>query len=120
MALYKGFYNRHPLKGTKITLLFLNIIGLPPLSGFYTKFLVLDLLLHSFMFTTIILKIVLSLVSSYYYLNCTIQAMVHPTTEDHLASSVNWYSQSLPLKVLFTLIVFIPLHLFELIHLILF
>jgi len=65
---FRGFSYKSPLYSFFITLSLFSFIGLPPLSGFFSKFLILTVLARSDFFSIIAIALLSNAISSFYYL----------------------------------------------------
>nr|YP_010584269.1 NADH dehydrogenase subunit 2 [Paracanthobdella livanowi]UZT67758.1 NADH dehydrogenase subunit 2 [Paracanthobdella livanowi] len=100
-----------PLKLTKITghalimymLTILSLAGMPPMSGFTPKLMVI-LSIINMEFTLTMMMMIISIVSLYFYLNLTINFLIyHLTNNSKLLNYFNYW------KMLLTMFLFTPL-----------
>lgn len=66
---YRGLSRRSPLLGAGLFLAFLSLAGVPPLAGFFSKFLILLAAARSQLFWLVFLGAVNVAISLFYYLN---------------------------------------------------
>lgn len=65
---FAGLYRRNPWAALLLTLMLLSLAGLPPLVGFWAKYMVLQSMIGSGLLTLAIFAVVMSLIAAYYYL----------------------------------------------------
>ncbi|MBI2167800.1 MAG: NADH-quinone oxidoreductase subunit N [Candidatus Omnitrophica bacterium] len=86
---YRGLYQRSPVLAAGLFLAFLSLAGVPPLGGFFAKFLVLLAAAKSHLFWLVFLGAVNVAVSLYYYLNVIrLVYFEKPVTESPVALSL--------------------------------
>jgi NADH-quinone oxidoreductase subunit N len=64
---FNGLYRRQPLLALTMTIALMSLAGIPPLSGFFGKYMVLSSALSQGYVGIVILAVVMSLVGVYYY-----------------------------------------------------
>jgi NADH-quinone oxidoreductase subunit N len=62
------FFNRNAVLAVTFSILLLSLAGIPPLSGFYSKLLVMMSLVYQSQYTIALLTAILSCIASYYYI----------------------------------------------------
>jgi NADH-quinone oxidoreductase subunit N len=67
IANFNGLYRRQPLLALTMTVALMSLAGIPPLSGFFAKYMVLSTALSQGYVGIVILAVVMSLVGVYYY-----------------------------------------------------
>lgn len=65
---FKGLAVREPLIAFMMMLILLSLTGIPPLAGFYAKFLVLDALVNAGYVELAVIALIFSVIGAYYYL----------------------------------------------------
>jgi NADH-quinone oxidoreductase subunit N len=68
IADFKGLAVREPLIAFMMMLVLLSLTGIPPLAGFYAKFLVLDALVNAGYVSLAAIALMFSVIGAYYYL----------------------------------------------------
>lgn len=84
---YKGFARRNPFAGFIMIIALLSLAGVPPLSGFFGKYLIFSSVITE-QPILVIIALVNSGIAIYYYLKL-IRIALEPTDESHAALSVN-------------------------------
>ncbi len=64
---FKGLNSKRPLLAFTMTVAMMSLAGIPPLSGFFAKYMVLASALSQGYVTVVILAVIMSLVGVYYY-----------------------------------------------------
>lgn len=86
---YRGLHRRSPVLAAGIFLAFLSLAGVPPLAGFFAKFLILLAAAKSQLFGMVFLGAVNVAISLYYYLNVIrLVYFEKPVTESPVAVSL--------------------------------
>lgn len=84
---FKGLAQRSPLLGFSMMIFLLSLAGIPPLIGFFSKFILFKMAIERGFITLTVIAVLTSAVSAYYYLGVINQIYFRPST------------QSLPLRV---------------------
>ena len=71
---FKGLAVREPVVAFMMMLILLSLTGIPPLAGFYAKFLVLDALVNAGYIGLAVVALIFSVIGAYYYL-CIIKTI---------------------------------------------
>jgi NADH-quinone oxidoreductase subunit N len=90
---YRGLWKRSPFLALAMTLALLSLAGVPPLSGFFGKFLVLSSVLESGLVVLAVVGALGVAVSMYFYLLWIREILVHdpdPVNEDVLVRVGPW------------------------------
>jgi len=69
---FTGLGRRHPYLGAIMTWFMISLAGIPPTAGFAAKFLLFKAALGQFEVTLVVLAVVNSLISVYYYLRIVV------------------------------------------------
>jgi NADH-quinone oxidoreductase subunit N len=62
------FFNRNAVLGITFSILLLSLAGIPPLSGFYSKLLIMLSLIYQAQYLVALLTAIVSCVACYYYI----------------------------------------------------
>lgn len=95
---FNGLYKRNPLLAIALTIALLSLAGIPPLAGFFAKYLVFIQAIGQGMISLTILAIVTSLIGAYYYFRVIIAMYLQEPSGDQITVS---FSQ----KALITLLI---------------
>ena len=77
----KGLSKSNPLLAVLFTIIMLSMAGIPPLSGFFAKYMVLSIAINQGYLGISLLAILTSLVGIYYYFKVIAAVYATPTTE---------------------------------------
>lgn len=64
-----GLATNHPYIAFAIAVIMFSMAGVPPLAGFFAKFVVLQALIANSLYVTAIIFVIASIIAAYYYLN---------------------------------------------------
>ena len=78
MSAYDGLSQRSPLLAASLFVALLSLAGVPPLSGFFAKFLVLSSAVEKGLVWLAVLGAVNVVISLYYYLTLVKRMYIHP------------------------------------------
>ena len=70
---YAGMYRRSPLMALGLTLCLISLTGIPPTAGFIAKFYIFDTAVQSDLVWLVIIAVLNSVVSAYYYVRVVLQ-----------------------------------------------
>ncbi len=91
----KGLNRSHPWFAFLIMLLMFSLAGVPPLVGFYAKFVVLDAMIKAGLTPFAIIAVILSVVGAFYYLRI-IKVMYFDTSD---AQALPQFTPNKPMRV---------------------
>jgi len=77
----RGLFYRKPLAGTAMGLSIISLLGLPPLAGFWGKYLVFQEAAQAGYWALVVLALVTSAVSAYYYLKTFFLLFAKPSEQ---------------------------------------
>ncbi len=78
---YRGLSRRHPVLAAIFALSLLSLTGIPLTAGFIAKFLIFAAAIHSGLWVLVLVGVVSSGISAFYYLRVLIALYTHPETE---------------------------------------
>ncbi len=78
---FNGLAKRNPLMALGITVSMLSLAGIPPLAGFFGKYYVFTAALEAGRYKLVILAVIASLISVYYYFKIIIAAYYHKSNK---------------------------------------
>jgi NADH-quinone oxidoreductase subunit N len=81
IATFQGLFRRNALLGVAMTVSLLSLAGIPPLAGFFAKYLVFGAAIESGYIFYVILGVITSIIAVYYYFGI-IKAIFSPTPTD--------------------------------------
>jgi NADH-quinone oxidoreductase subunit N len=84
LSSFKGFARKHPFAGLIMILALLSLAGVPPLAGFFGKYLVFASVISDYP-VLVILALVNSGIAIYYYVRLIVEAV---STEDNVDSDI--------------------------------
>jgi len=64
-----GLATNHPYMAFAIAVIMFSMAGVPPLAGFFAKFVVLQSLVANSLYITAVIFVIASIIAAYYYLN---------------------------------------------------
>lgn len=76
---FKGLFKRNTFLGLSITVAMLSLAGIPPLAGFFAKYMVFALALENGQVGLVVLAVVTSLIGVYYYFKVIIAVFGTPS-----------------------------------------
>lgn len=86
---FNGLFKRNPLLAVGLTIALLSLAGIPPLAGFFAKYLVFIQAIERGMISLTILAIVTSLMGAYYYFRVIIAMFLQEPAGDTLTVSAS-------------------------------
>jgi NADH-quinone oxidoreductase subunit N len=87
---FKGLAKSHPFSAAILSISFLSMAGIPPLAGFFGKYFVIQSLIQTYTWLTIVM-ILTSVVGMYYYLK-VIMTMYSPSDKSiQIEESNRWF-----------------------------
>lgn len=86
---FNGLYKRSPFLAVALTIALLSLAGIPPLAGFFAKYMVFVQALSKEMLSLTILAIVTSLIGAYYYFKVIIAMYLQESSEGNLPVSAS-------------------------------
>jgi NADH-quinone oxidoreductase subunit N len=86
---FNGLFKRSPLVAVGLTIALLSLAGIPPLPGFFGKYLVFALAINNGMVPFVILAIIMSLIGVYYYFKVIIAMYFKDATGEVVAVSAS-------------------------------
>lgn len=90
----KGLNKRHPWLALMMLLVMFSMAGVPPLAGFFIKFLVLKALVDAHMVWVAVLGLVFAVIGAYYYIRI-VKVMYFDAPENTTALTFSKYSTAL-------------------------
>jgi NADH-quinone oxidoreductase subunit N len=78
---FQGLFRRNALLGVAMTISLLSLAGIPPLAGFFAKYLVFGAAIDAGYIVYVLLGVITSLIAVYYYFGI-IKAIFSPTATD--------------------------------------
>ena len=85
---YSGMGKRAPLLALGLTLCLISLTGLPPAAGFMSKFYIFSAAIHHNLLWLVIIAVINSVVSAYYYLRVVkVMWLGEPVSEEKVPSS---------------------------------
>jgi len=72
LSSFNGLAKRSPLTAAALTFAMLSFAGIPPLAGFFGKYFIFSAAIQSGHFTLVVLAVIASVISLYYYLGLII------------------------------------------------
>ena len=78
---FNGLFKRSPFLAVALTIALLSLAGIPPLAGFFGKYMVFVQALNKEMLSLTILAIVTSLIGAYYYFKVIIAMFLQEPAE---------------------------------------
>jgi NADH-quinone oxidoreductase subunit N len=85
---FNGLFKRSPFLAVALTIALLSLAGIPPLAGFFGKYMVFVQALDKGMLSLTILGIVTSLIGAYYYFKVIIAMFLQEPAGDAVAVSI--------------------------------
>ncbi len=79
---YKGIGFRYPWIGATLAVFLFSLAGFPPTGGFLAKFYIFSSAVHGGFLWLVIIGVLASLISVYYYLRIVVTMYMHPATQD--------------------------------------
>ncbi|MGE5693221.1 MAG: NADH-quinone oxidoreductase subunit N [Candidatus Zixiibacteriota bacterium] len=98
---YRGLANRNPYLAAAMTIFMLSLTGIPPTAGFMGKLYIFSAAVSANQIPLVVIAVLNSLVSVYYYLGIVVAMYMHPSP----ASEKNQSFYSAPLLVVLVLTV---------------
>jgi NADH-quinone oxidoreductase subunit N len=86
---FNGLFKRSPLLSVALTLALLSLAGIPPLAGFFGKYMVFVQSIGAGLVSLTILAIITSLIGAYYYFKVIIAMFLQEPAGDTLSISVS-------------------------------
>lgn len=86
---FNGLFKRNPFLAVSLTIALLSLAGIPPLAGFFGKYLVFVQALERGMVSLTILAIVTSLIGAYYYFKVIIAMFLQEPASGELEVSIS-------------------------------
>jgi NADH-quinone oxidoreductase subunit N len=86
---FNGLFKRNPFLAVALTIALLSLAGIPPLAGFFGKYMVFVQALNKEMLSLTILAIVTSLIGAYYYFKVIIAMFLHEPAGDTISVPVS-------------------------------
>jgi NADH-quinone oxidoreductase subunit N len=106
----QGLYKTNPYLAFLLSFSLLNIAGIPPLCGFFAKYIIIKNLMLQANFYIPIIIVVTSAIGLFYYLKI-IKNIYFNTPQQNLESSYHSFKTSLPMKVyIITMFLFVLLY----------
>ncbi len=68
LSIFQGLAKAHPMMAFSISVLLLSMAGFPPLAGFLAKFYIIVAAMNSGLYFIVVVSLVVSVISTYYYL----------------------------------------------------
>ncbi len=102
IADYRGLSNRHPYLAAAMTIFMLSLTGIPPTAGFTGKLYIFSTAVAAGQIPLVIIAVLNSLISVYYYLGVVVAMYMHPAP----ATEKNEEFYTLPLVLVLTITVF--------------
>ncbi len=88
LTAFKGIGLSNPLLGVTMTLALLSLTGIPPMAGFMAKYFVFRLAIQNGLVWLVILAVIGSAISIYYYFRPIIYLYFHPRSETVIALDI--------------------------------
>ncbi|MCK4858625.1 MAG: NADH-quinone oxidoreductase subunit N [candidate division Zixibacteria bacterium] len=104
---YAGLARLNPIVGVVLTLFLISLAGFPPTAGFIAKFVLFKAALAQGFYIIVVIAVLNSLVSVYYYLRVVVKMFMHEPAEQAKALP-------LPAPLLMTALIFAVIALFAL------
>jgi NADH-quinone oxidoreductase subunit N len=79
IADYRGLANRHPYLAAAMTIFMLSLTGIPPTAGFTGKLYIFSAAVAAGQVPLVVIAVLNSLVSVYYYLGIVVAMYMHPS-----------------------------------------
>ena len=86
---FNGLFKRNPFLAVALTTALLSLAGIPPLAGFFGKYMVFVQAIEHDMLSLTILAIVTSLMGAYYYFKVIIAMFLHEPSGDTISVPVS-------------------------------
>lgn len=112
---FNGLFKRSPFLAVSLTIALLSLAGIPPLAGFFGKYMVFVQALDKGMLSLTILAIVTSLVGAYYYFKVIIAMFLQEPQGDVVTVSISQKVLIAVLVVLLFALTMFPDHVLSLI-----
>jgi NADH-quinone oxidoreductase subunit N len=100
------FFNRNAVLGITFSILLLSLAGIPPLSGFYSKLLIMLSLIYQSQYLIALLTAIVSCVACYYYIRL-IKIFFFGTNMEGVWISVQSRSLEFSIAIFSTIVVFL-------------
>jgi NADH-quinone oxidoreductase subunit N len=98
---FNGLFNRNKFLAVAMTVALLSLAGIPPLAGFFGKYLLLSLAVGTDHLALVILAIATSVIGIYYYFKIILAMYFNPGNDDQLVIS---FSQKALLFILMCIV----------------
>ncbi|TAH23785.1 MAG: NADH-quinone oxidoreductase subunit N [Cytophagales bacterium] len=103
LDIFKGLYKSNPILAIALTISMLSLAGIPPTTGFFAKFYLFNLLLEEHYLPLVVLSVIGSLISVYYYFKVIIN-MYGYEEENSTTIEIGLISQLFVLLISITII----------------
>lgn len=84
---FNGLFKKSPFLAVAMAISLLSLAGIPPLAGFFGKYLVFSLVLNQGYTAMVILGVVTSLIGVYYYFKVIIAMFLKPGDESYIVAT---------------------------------
>ena len=86
---FNGLFKRNPLLAVAMTIALLSLAGIPPLAGFFGKYIVFVQAIDHSLVSLVILAVVTSLIGAYYYFKVIIAMFLQEPAGGELGASLS-------------------------------
>jgi NADH-quinone oxidoreductase subunit N len=85
LADYKGLGRKHPMTGAALSLFLFSLAGIPPTAGFFAKFYLFKSAVDVGLITLVVIAVVNSAVSAFYYLRIMVSMYMETAPNEQLS-----------------------------------